>query len=378
MRNKKKCKKIIRVCRTWPSKKFNGVGLHAYYYSKYIRIPTKVFVKDIKKENKPLLLKNVSLISVNYKDVLFKTKNVNKLKLFFISLTKLFGEILMFFVLLKKIDKKNIEENILHVHSANFILSGFLISMIYKIPVVLQIGGTDIFRMERSLIHKFILKKIKNFICVNDEIYKRIKIINPSSNIINVGNSADLTLFKNEKKNKNIFISIGNLRWQKDFSTLIKAFSVFSNNNRSGVLYIFGEGPEREKLENLIKTLKLEKKVFLKGYCSQKEISDILSKSYLYIQSSVSEGLPKSLIEGVISGCPIIATNVGNCKKIADKYGICVEANDHKSLAKAMKKIFKNNELWKGFHNKCINDREIYSWENLVQKVSEFYEEILD
>ena len=53
--NNSRIKKIIRICRTWPTEKFNGIGLHAYNYSKFIDKPTKVFLKDFEKEDKPFL-----------------------------------------------------------------------------------------------------------------------------------------------------------------------------------------------------------------------------------------------------------------------------------------------------------------------------------
>ena len=65
-----------------------------------------------------------------------------------------------------------------------------------------------------------------------------------------------------------------------------------------------------------IKDLKIENNIILKGYCNHKEIANTLSKSYLYIQSSISEGLPKSILEGISTGCPIVSTNVGSCRKL--------------------------------------------------------------
>ena len=88
IQSKFKIKKIIRICRTWPTKKFCGVGLHAYYYSKYIDIPTDVFVKDIDSNDMPLNLKNVSFIHVKYKDILLNKTN-SKLQYFLILITKL-------------------------------------------------------------------------------------------------------------------------------------------------------------------------------------------------------------------------------------------------------------------------------------------------
>ena len=164
-----KIKKIIRICRTWPTEKFGGVGLHAYNYSKYINIPTDVFVKEIDSNNKPLKLENVSFITVNYKDILLNRTN-NKLKLLLILITKLKGEIIMFINLFNKIDRKLIKESILHVHSANYLIGGFLISYLHKIPIILQLGGTDIVRIKQSYIHRIISRKIKYFICVNDNI----------------------------------------------------------------------------------------------------------------------------------------------------------------------------------------------------------------
>ncbi len=374
--NKSKIKQIIRICRTWPTENFNGIGLHAYNYSKFIDTPTKVFLKDFDKEDKPLLLSNVSIIKIKYRDLLFKKKNTNKLILIFIIFTKILGEIIMFLRLIKYFKGRKIDHNIIHIHSANFILSGFLISSIYKIPIVMQLGGTDIIRMEKSMLHRFVLKKINYYICINNQIANIVKSINPFSNIKIVGNSADISLFKPLKKNKNLFVSIGNLRWQKDYLTLIKAFKLFIATNPKAKLLIFGEGPERKMLENKIKDLKMEKNVFLKGYCNHKEIANTLSKSYLYIQSSISEGLPKSILEGVSAGCPIVSTNVGSCKEIADKFGISVEPNNSEALSRAIIKLFLKTDLWEFYHQKCIKKRVNFGWEKLVEKVSHFYEEI--
>ena len=374
--NNSKIKKIIRICRTWPTEKFNGIGLHAYNYSKFIDKPTKVFLKDFEKEDKPFLLSNVSIKKIKYKDLLLKKKNTNKLKLFFILFTKIIGEIIMFLRLIKYIEGRKTDYNIIHIHSANYILSGFTISAIYKIPIVMQLGGTDIIRMEKSIIHRFILKRIKYYICINNQISKKVKSINPLSKIQIVGNSADTSIFKPLTKNRNLLVSIGNLRWQKDYLTLIRAFKIFYETNPQAKLLIFGEGPERKILESKIKDLKMENNIFLKGYCKHSEIANTLSKSYLYIQSSISEGLPKSILEGVSAGCPIISTNVGSCKEIADKFGISVEPNNPEDLAKAIIKLFFKKDLWDYYHEKCIKERVNFGWEKLVQKVSLFYDEI--
>ena len=208
---------------------------------------------------------------------------------------------------------------------------------------------------------------------IYNEISQKIQSINPASKTLVVGNSADLSLFKASTKDKNLFVSIGNLRWQKNYITLIEAFKMVCEINPKALLLIYGEGPEREILENKIKELNLEKNIILKGYCKHEEIAKTLSISYLYIQSSVSEGLPKSILEGISAGCPIVATNVGSCKEFADKFGLCVEPQRPKELYKAMKRLTINKDLWNKYHKECLKNRDYFCWERLVNKVNLFY-----
>ena len=60
-------------------------------------------------------------------------------------------------------------------------------------------------------------------------------------------------------------ITAGRLRFEKDFSTLIKAFSLLPDKENVR-LTIYGEGPEREKLNRLIKDLSLEEHVSMPGF----------------------------------------------------------------------------------------------------------------
>ena len=61
-------------------------------------------------------------------------------------------------------------------------------------------------------------------------------------------------------------LSVGNLRWQKDFPTLIRAMQQLICKGVDAELVILGEGPERSKLEALIKELGLQYRVTLQGF----------------------------------------------------------------------------------------------------------------
>lgn len=77
---------------------------------------------------------------------------------------------------------------------------------------------------------------------------------------------------------------------QKDFTTLINAYKIYDNilGEKSIKLYLLGEGPDREKLKNIISKNKLENKILLLG--AKKNPYVWMNSSKFMIHSSKCEG----------------------------------------------------------------------------------------
>lgn len=119
----------------------------------------------------------------------------------------------------------------------------------------------------------------------------------------------DLTLDEEELLNSSYICSVGRLdEGQKDFSTLINAYANLKFNNKiSEKLVLVGDGPDREKLENLVRELKLENDIIFLGKKSNPYIW--MKNSKVFILSSKYEGLPTVLIEALILDAPSISSN---------------------------------------------------------------------
>ena len=117
---------------------------------------------------------------------------------------------------------------------------------------------------------------------------------------------------------KKIILSIGRLNKQKGYDMLILAFYEFIKIPlfQGWQLYILGEGPEKVYLEKIIAKFNLKDSVHLKGYCDPLKY---FKMAKIYVQSSIFEGMPNSVLEAMTFKVPVILNNqirgIKFCKK---------------------------------------------------------------
>jgi len=133
-----------------------------------------------------------------------------------------------------------------------------------------------------------------------------------------------------------IILGVGRLVPQKDFSTLVKAFS-HVRQSRPAHLVIIGEGRQRSELTTLAQTLGIDKDVWMPGFSDNPYA--FMGKASILVLSSIYEGLPNVLIEALACGCPIVSTDCpSGPSEILEKgkYGTLVPMGDSQALAQAI------------------------------------------
>jgi glycosyltransferase involved in cell wall biosynthesis len=136
--------------------------------------------------------------------------------------------------------------------------------------------------------------------------------------------------------------ALGRLSAEKGFDLLIHAFHRLHIMVPNARLVIIGEGIERSSLEILIRQLGMEDNVIMPGFKPQ-------ARQYLPLFSclgisSLTEGLPISLLEAMMTGTPIVSTDVGGIAEALDgeNAGILVKAGDVDGLFEAIQSIYRN------------------------------------
>ncbi len=164
----------------------------------------------------------------------------------------------------------------------------------------------------------------------------------------------------------------------KGVETFVKAAKVVVKSNPSVIFVIGGDGEERKKLENLSKNLGISKNVFFLGWIE--ESYKFLSGIDINVLSSISEGFPYSILEGVKVGKPTISSKVGGIPDFITNgiNGYLFTPGDHGKLAECILDMANNPEKRKSMAEKLYNKAtKEYTSENMAKMQFEIYESIL-
>lgn len=136
-------------------------------------------------------------------------------------------------------------------------------------------------------------------------------------------------------------VTAGRMNAQKRHDVLIQAFALHEKEYPNSVLYIYGDGPLRAQLEELVNSLHLNEKVHLPGNIP--DLEKKLETASVFVLSSDYEGMPNALMEAMAAGVPTVSTNCpcGGPKALAGDTGaICLtECGNVDELATAMNEI---------------------------------------
>jgi glycosyltransferase involved in cell wall biosynthesis len=145
---------------------------------------------------------------------------------------------------------------------------------------------------------------------------------------------------------ENIILFVGRLHPVKRVNLLVEAFDEFLKINKNASLVILGDGPERQQLAAQVNNLKLADKVEFLGFQSHNKVLEIMRQSNALVLPSVMEGNPRVLIEAMITGLPIIGTNVPGIRDIIQhkKTGYLIEKATPDELCSAINYVLTNKK----------------------------------
>lgn len=173
-----------------------------------------------------------------------------------------------------------------------------------------------------------------------------------------------------------ILFALGRLHVHKGFDILLRSLAEIGTN---AVLWLAGDGPEKDNLQQLANELGIADQVRFLGW--QTDVNSLMQAADLFICPSRHEGLGSIIIEAWFNKCPMIATaSQGPSELITDKKnGLVTPIDDVEALASAISDLLDNRVKAKELAQQgYLEYQQKYSRDGIVEQYTNFFKRITE
>lgn len=274
-------------------------------------------------------------------------------------------------------------------------LIGIILSKIYGKPVVIREGQSldSLFMYKKPIIQSLFIYTVNSANTIyadHDSISQFITEIGAAPGLVKViQNPVDSERFSPQghdtKKDlgfeeKFVVLSLGRLEKFKGIENLIEAMSIVMDEILNAILIIVGEGPEKQKLENLAKDLKIRDRIIFYRSVPFEEVHTFFRAADIFIQPSITPELPNTLLQAMASATATVATDLVGSKELVEneKTALVVPSKNSRKIAEEIIRLYKEPDLRRRLGE---NARETViknlSWQTHCQNTLKIYYEVL-
>jgi glycosyltransferase involved in cell wall biosynthesis len=295
------------------------------------------------------------------------------------------------FLLLKKIKKgfllnKYLKENQIDViidnRPRNNLTRELVTNYIYgkrKKIVIVHSFKLDNYFPKSKFWSQFLYRNVDTIVCVSKAIEMEIQLKFDLKNTTTIHNPFDFSrtqIRKDVVKTEDYLLYFGRFDDKiKNFNLMLEAFFISKLYEKGIKLMLMGDGPDLNRIGNLIKTFSLEGNVSILPFTSNP--FDIVQQAKFTVLTSEYEGFPMSIVESLALGTPVVTVDCksGPREIVIDEYnGLLVENYNVKNLATAFSRMFTDQELYEFCKKNAAESVAHLS----IEKISKQWETILD
>ena len=236
------------------------------------------------------------------------------------------------------------------------------------------------------VLNRYYIKKADNVLYVSNKFLQK-RYPNKKNSIgcsdVNIGTISEKILEKRiekiENKKKNDIVKIGligslNVKY-KGHEIAIKAISELKDKYNIEIHFL-GAG-DKENWKNLIEKYDVEKNVVFDGTLpSGQEVYNWMDKLDIYIMPSLTEGMPRALLEAMSRACPCIGNKVGGIPELLDREMLI--GKKHNQLAKKIDDLLNDKEKMKKESSFNFNKSMKFESQKLKKDREKFYKKVLE
>ncbi len=238
---------------------------------------------------------------------------------------------------------------------------GFQKKVARRIPLILTVSEVSKVDMVASM--KIDPERVKVVpIAVDTTVFRPIDTITREKHQIVTTASADVAL--------------------KGLIYLVAAVAELIDEFPTVTLVIIGAKRENSDVQQLVKKMRLEDRIFFLGKVSQTEIVEQYARATVACVPSVYEGFSLPAIEAMACGTPLVVTDGGALPEVVGQdqtAALIARAKDGSSLASAIATIFRDEKLARSLsHHARLRVLSNYSWRSTALATVECYYKVID
>ena len=287
--------------------------------------------------------------------------------------------------------------DILHVHyaiphaSAAYLAQQILKEKGIKIPFITTLHGTDITLVGKDKsflpVVEFSINKSDGVTAVSHSLKKdTLDSFQIHNEIEVIHNFINLKRFLKIEKphfrklvaqdNERILIHISNFRKVKRAEDVIKMFNFLVREIPSKLLMV-GDGPERQKCEELCRDLKICDNVKFLG--KQEAVEELFAISDLMILPSESESFGLAALEAMACQVPVVSSNAGGLPELIvdGENGYMCNVGDVSSMAEVAKKILSSDQTLSDFKKNAYRTAQKFDIEVILPQYENLYKKVI-
>lgn len=283
--------------------------------------------------------------------------------------------------------------DLLHLHyaiphaSAAYFARQILKKSGKDIPFITTLHGTDITLVGRDATYEpvvtFSINESDAITAVSanlrEETFRHFKI---EKEIEVIPNFVDIKRFHQTDKNhfkqmlapdgERILVHVSNFRAVKRADDVIRIFANVKQHIPAKLLMI-GDGPERQKTEDMARELGIYNDIRFLG--KQEQISEILSIADLFLLPSATESFGLSALEAMACSVPVISTNAGGLPEInvQGKTGYLADVGDVDTMTRDALDIITHPERLKEFKKNAIAHARKFEKQHIIPMYEKLY-----
>lgn len=163
-----------------------------------------------------------------------------------------------------------------------------------------------------------------------------------------------------------VFLSNRNFEAHYQVDDVLRAFRLIQNKFSAAKLIVAGYGSEESSLKNLAAELNLKNTEFV-GRIEPAEMPKIYDKADIYLNASIVDNMPLSIIEAFSCGLPVVSTDAGGIPYLCEngETALLVAVKDYEALAREAIRLIEDNDLAQKIIHTARQNCVKYSWANV-------------